>query len=153
MTASEHAVALATAAAEAAADKLATDVVALDVSGQLVITDVFVVASAPNDRQVRAIVDGVEDRLRDLGAKPVRREGEKDGRWVLLDYAEIVVHVQHAQEREFYALERLWKDCPVVPLPEHARGRRGSDVPTADRGEEYPVLDERAPVTDDDASA
>ena len=125
MTASEHAVQLATAAAEAAADKLATNVVALDVSGQLVITDVFVVASAPNDRQVRAIVDGVEDRLRELGAKPVRREGEKDGRWVLLDYAEIVVHVQHAEEREYYSLERLWKDCPVVPLPEHARCRSG----------------------------
>lgn len=128
MTASDHAVRLATAAAEAASDKLATDVVALDVSGQLVITDVFVVASAANDRQVRAIVDGVEDRLRDLGAKPVRREGEKDGRWVLLDYAEIVVHVQHAEEREYYSLERLWKDCPVVPLPEHARGRRGLEA-------------------------
>lgn len=128
MTASEHAVQLATAAAEAAADKLATNVVALDVSGQLVITDVFVVASAANDRQVRAIVDGVEDRLRELGAKPVRREGEKDGRWVLLDYAEVVVHVQHSEEREYYALERLWKDCPVVPLPEHARGRTGADA-------------------------
>jgi ribosome-associated protein len=134
MTASDHAVQLATAAAEAASDKLATDVVALDVSGQLVITDVFVVASAPNDRQVRAIVDAVEERLRDLGAKPVRREGEKDGRWVLLDYADVVVHVQHAQEREYYALERLWKDCPVVPLPEHARGRRGTDAFDEDRG-------------------
>ena len=120
MTASPHAVELATAAAEAAADKLATDVVALDVSGQLVITDVFVVASAPNDRQVRAIVDAVEDRLRELGAKPVRREGEKDGRWVLLDYAEIVVHVQHAQERQYYALERLWKDCPTIPFVDSA---------------------------------
>jgi ribosome-associated protein len=134
MTASDHAVQLATAAAEAASDKLATDVVALDVSGQLVITDVFVVASAPNDRQVRAIVDAVEERLRDLGAKPVRREGEKDGRWVLLDYADVVVHVQHAQEREYYALERLWKDCPVVPLPEHARGRRGTDAFDEDGG-------------------
>ena len=127
MTASPHAVELATAAAEAAADKLATDVVALDVSGQLVITDVFVVASAPNDRQVRAIVDGIEDRLRQIGAKPVRPEGEKDGRWVLLDYAEIVVHVQHTDERQYYSLERLWKDCPVIPLPEHARGRRPED--------------------------
>ena len=125
MTASNRAVELAVAAAEAAADKLATDVVALDVSGQLVITDVFVLASAPNDRQVRAIVDGVEDRLREIGAKPVRREGEKDGRWVLIDYAEIVVHVQHAEERQYYALERLWKDCPPIALPEHARGRQG----------------------------
>lgn len=127
MTASPHALEIATAAAEAAADKLATDVVALDVSGQLVITDVFVVASAPNDRQVRAIVDGIEDRLRELGAKPVRREGEKDGRWVLLDYADVVVHVQHSDERQYYSLERLWKDCPVIPLPEHARGRRPED--------------------------
>ncbi|WP_336924184.1 ribosome silencing factor [Aquipuribacter sp. SD81] len=134
MNASSHAVELATAAAEAASDKLATDVVALDVSGQLVITDVFVVASAPNDRQVRAIVDAVEERLRGMGAKPVRREGEKDGRWVLLDYADVVVHVQHAEEREYYALERLWKDCPVVPLPEHARGRRGDDAFDADQG-------------------
>lgn len=132
MTASDRAVELATAAAEAAADKLATDVVALDVSAQLVITDVFVLASAPNDRQVRAIVDGVEDRLRELGSKPVRREGEKDGRWVLIDYAEIVVHVQHAEEREFYALERLWKDCPVIPLPEHARGRPGAQQDAAE---------------------
>ena len=126
MTASNRAVELGVAAAEAAADKLAADVVALDVSGQLVITDVFVLASAPNDRQVRAIVDGVEDRLRELGAKPVRREGEKDGRWVLLDYAEVVVHVQHAEERQYYALERLWKDCPPIRLPEHARGRQAA---------------------------
>ena len=116
MTASDHALQLATAAAEAASDKLATDVVALDVSGQLVITDVFVVASAPNDRQVRAIVDAVEDALRDLGAKPVRREGQREGRWVLLDFADIVVHVQHQEEREYYALERLWRDCPVIDL-------------------------------------
>jgi ribosome-associated protein len=144
MTASPHAVQLATAAAEAAADKLATDVVALDVSDQLVITDVFVVASAPNDRQVRAIVDGVEDRLRELGAKPVRREGEKDGRWVLLDYAEIVVHVQHSQEREYYALERLWKDCPVVPLPEHARGR-APRTPARDERDAWATTPRREP--------
>ena len=136
MSATPRARELAQAAAAAAHDKLAQDVVALDVSDQLVITDVFVVASAPNDRQVSAIVDAVEDRLRELGAKPVRREGEKDGRWVLLDYAEIVVHVQHSDEREYYALERLWKDCPVVPLPEHARGRSrdaaADDLPDLD---------------------
>ena len=116
MTATPRAVELATAAALAAADKLAVDVLALDVSDQLVITDVFLLASAPNDRQVRAIVEAVEDRLRDLGAKPVRREGEREGRWVLLDFAELVVHVQHTEEREYYALERLWRDCPVIPL-------------------------------------
>jgi ribosome-associated protein len=114
--ASERAVELGLAAAQAASDKLASDILLLDVSEQLVITDVFLLASAPNDRQVLAIVDGIEEKLRDLGAKPVRREGEKEGRWVLLDFSEIVVHVQHQEERVFYALERLWKDCPVIPF-------------------------------------
>src|SRR4051812_27239623 len=117
MTASTRAVELATAAAVAAADKLADDIVAFDVSDVFVITDAFVLASASNDRQVRAIVDEVEDRLRDLGAKPVRREGEREGRWVLLDYIEVVVHVQHSEERTYYSLERLWKDCPKLSLP------------------------------------
>lgn len=127
MTASDRAVELALAAAQAAADKLANDILLLDVSEQLVITDVFLLASAPNDRQVRAVVDAVEEALRELGAKPVRREGEQEGRWVLLDFAEIVVHVQHEEERVFYALERLWKDCPVIPFVdrdiERATGR------------------------------
>lgn len=118
MSASERAIELVAAAADAAADKLAEDIIAFDVSDQLVITDVFLLCSAPNDRQVRAIVDAVEERLRALGERPLRREGEREGRWVLLDYAEIVVHVQHAEERVFYALERLWRDCPQVPLPE-----------------------------------
>ncbi|MGB8649330.1 MAG: ribosome silencing factor [Mycobacteriales bacterium] len=116
MPASERAVELGLAAAQAAADKLASDILLLDVSEQLVITDVFLLASAPNDRQVLAIVDAVEERLRDLGAKPIRREGEKEGRWVLLDFGDVVVHVQHQEERVFYALERLWKDCPVIPF-------------------------------------
>jgi ribosome-associated protein len=120
MPASERATELALAAAQAAADKLASDILLLDVSEQLVITDVFLLASAPNDRQVRAIVDGIEDKLRELGAKPVRREGEKEGRWVLLDFAEIVVHVQHQEERIYYALERLWSDCPVIPFVDAA---------------------------------
>jgi ribosome-associated protein len=121
LTATDHALHLATAAALAASDKLATDVVALDVSDQLVITDVFLLASAPNDRQVRAIVDSVEERLNDLGAKPIRREGEREGRWVLLDFGDLVVHVQHAEEREYYALERLWRDCPAIDLPDEVR--------------------------------
>ena len=116
MSASERAVSLATAAALAASDKLASDIVVLDVSDRLVITDCFVLASAPNDRQVKAVVDEVELRLRNLGAKPVRREGEREGRWVLLDFVDIVVHVQHTEERTYYALERLWKDCPVIPV-------------------------------------
>src|SRR4051794_4041021 len=120
MTASARSVELAQAAALAAADKLATDLMILDVSDQLVITDCFVLAAAPNDRQVKAVVDAVEERLLTLGAKPVRREGERDGRWVLLDYVDIVVHVQHSEERTYYSLERLWKDCPALPLPADA---------------------------------
>ena len=120
MTATERAVELVEIAAAAAADKLATDIIAYDVSDQLVITDAFLLCSASNDRQVRAIVDEIEDKLRRVGAKPVRREGEREGRWVLLDYLDVVIHVQHAEERVFYALERLWKDCPVIPLPEPA---------------------------------
>jgi ribosome-associated protein len=116
---------LALAAAQAASDKLATDIVVLDVSEQLVITDAFVIASAPNERQVSAIVDAVEERLLGLGAKPVRREGEREGRWVLLDFVDIVVHVQHAEERSFYALERLWKDCPVIPFVDAALAAGG----------------------------
>ena len=131
MTASDRARELVLVAAEAASDKLATDVVAIDVSEQLVITDAFVVASAANDRQVGAIVDAVEDALRAHGAKPLRREGEREGRWVLLDYADVVVHVQHDEERTYYALERLWKDCPTIELPESARGRRRE--PTSER--------------------
>ncbi|NLT54819.1 MAG: ribosome silencing factor [Actinomycetales bacterium] len=118
MTASDRAIQLARDAAAAAADKLALDVVALDVSDHLVITDVFLVASAPNDRQVRAIVDAVEERLHRVGAKPIRREGEREGRWVLLDYGEVVIHVQHSDERTYYGLERLWRDCPPLDLPE-----------------------------------
>jgi ribosome-associated protein len=117
MTATDHAITLVRAAAAAAAEKLGQRIVAFDVSDQLAITDAFVLASASNDRQVKAIVDEVEDKLREIGAKPVRREGERDGRWVLIDYGEIVVHVQHEEEREFYALERLWRDCPLIELP------------------------------------
>jgi ribosome-associated protein len=122
MTATEHAVELVHAAARAAADKLATDILAFDVSEQLAITDAFLLASGANDRQVKAIVDEVEDKLREIGSKPIRREGERDGRWVLIDYGEIVVHVQHTEERQFYALERLWRDCPIIELPAEVHG-------------------------------
>jgi ribosome-associated protein len=116
--ASERSRELALAAAQAAADKKADDIVLLDVADQLVITDIFVVASAPNERQVMAIVDAIEEALLALPekVKPVRREGERAGRWVLLDYVDIVVHVQHAEERDFYALDRLWKDCEHIPF-------------------------------------
>jgi ribosome-associated protein len=135
VTASERAVQLVRIAAEAAGDKLADDILAYDVSEQLVITDAFLLCSAPNDRQVRAIVEEIETRLREeAGAKPVRREGERAGRWVLLDYSEIIVHVQHEEDRVYYALERLWKDCPAIPLPEAVNlgsAQRGRTVGSA----------------------
>jgi len=107
-------------AAAAAADKLAVDIVAFDVSDQLAVADAFVLCSAPNDRQVRAIVEAIEERLAGLGQKPAHREGERENRWVLLDYLDVVVHVQHEDERAFYSLERLWSDCPTIPLDETA---------------------------------
>jgi ribosome-associated protein len=125
MTATDHAVTLVHTAARAASDKLAQNIMAFDVSDQLAITDAFVLASATNDRQVRAIVDEIEDKLRDIGEKPTRREGERDGRWVLMDYGDVVVHVQHEEERAFYALERLWRDCPLIDLPEGVSSGRG----------------------------
>jgi ribosome-associated protein len=125
VTATAEARNIATAAAHAAADKKAIDVVVLDVSDQLVITDAFVIASAPNERQVGAIVDNVEEKLRLAGHKPVRREGAREGRWVLLDYVDVVVHVQHDEERSFYGLERLWKDCPRIEV-------EGLDEPAGD---------------------
>lgn len=122
MPASERAVELALTAAQAAADKKAENIIILDVSDQLVITDAFVLASAPNERQVTAIVDAIEEALLRLPekAKPVRREGERTGRWVLLDFNDIVVHIQHSDEREFYSLDRLWKDCPRIAFVDRA---------------------------------
>ncbi len=128
MTATDRAVELVRLAAGAAADKLATDIIAYDVSEQLVITDAFLLCSASNDRQVKAIVDDIEDKLRKAGARPVRREGEREGRWVLLDYLDVVIHVQHAEQRVFYSLERLWKDCPSIPLPEPVTAGRPGGI-------------------------
>ncbi|MDT4991632.1 MAG: ribosome-associated protein [Actinoplanes sp.] len=118
MPATERALELALTAAQAAADKKAQDIVLIDVAEQLYITDAFVIASASNERQVVSIVDAIEEALVNLPekAKPVRREGERQGRWVLLDYIDVVIHVQHTEEREFYALDRLWKDCPAIPF-------------------------------------
>ena len=134
MTATDRAKELAIAAAQAASDKLADDIVAYDVSDVFVITDAFVLASAPNDRQVRAIVDAIEEQLIELGAKPARREGQREGRWVLLDYIDIVVHVQHAEERTYYALERLWKDCPILSLPDSVTSGRSAGPAAAEFG-------------------
>lgn len=116
MSATREAIDMATVAAGAATAKLADDVIVIDVSGQLVITDCFVIASGSNERQVNAIVDEIEEKMRQAGYQPARREGTREGRWTLLDYRDIVVHVQHRDDRDFYALDRLWSDCPVVPV-------------------------------------
>jgi ribosome-associated protein len=118
VTATSESVHLVREAAAAASDKLAVDVIAFDVSEQLAVADAFVLCSAPNDRQVRAIVEAVEERLAEDGVKPSHREGEHDNRWVLLDYLDVVIHVQHEEERAYYSLERLWSDCPTIPLDE-----------------------------------
>ena len=123
MAATQHAIDLALIAADAAADKLGSDIVLIDVSDRLALTDVFVIVTGSNERQV----DAVEEKLRAAGVKPLRREGRREGRWVLLDYSEIVVHIQHAEERVFYDLERLWRDCPTIPFD-----RPGA--PAAERG-------------------
>lgn len=122
MSADQRAIELARAAARAADKALAVDQVALDVSGQLPLTDVFLIATGRNERQVSAIAREVEDALIVDGAKPIRREGRADGRWVLLDFSDIVVHIFHEEERTYYQLERLWRDAPVVDLqlPEQA---------------------------------
>ncbi len=104
-------------AAWAAEEKLATDIRLIDVSDRLGITDIFVLATAANDRQVQAVSDEVEAALDEIDVDPVRREGQQAGRWILLDYLDIVVHIQHAEERAYYYLERLWKDCPELELP------------------------------------
>ena len=130
MTAAPRAIEWARLAAAAAADKLATDIVAMDVSETIGITDIFLVCSAANDRQVRAVVDAVEARLDEIDVDPLRREGEQEGRWVLLDYGDIVVHVQHAEERDYYQLPRLWRDCPAIDLglPETPAGVPGESA-------------------------
>lgn len=118
MSATEHSLEIARVAARAAVGKLARDPVAFDVSERLAITDVFLIVTATNERQVGAVVDAVEEALLRTGVKRVRREGDRENRWVLLDFLDTVVHVQHAEERALYGLERLWKDCPRLDLGE-----------------------------------
>lgn len=131
MPATERAIDLARAAASAAAEVNAEDLIAIDVADRLALTDVFVVASAASERQVRGVVDRVEETLRrDWKLSAKRREGYEDLRWVLLDFGDIVVHVQHEEDREFYNLERLWKDCEFIdlnlPHPEDSQGSQES---------------------------
>lgn len=121
MTASPHAREILQVAAAAADAKGGQDLVALDVSGPLPLTDAFLLVSGRVERNVIAIASEVEDRLNDAGVKTLRREGKGEGRWVLLDFGDLVVHIFHEEDRMYYALERLWKDCPTLPieLPVH----------------------------------
>ena len=118
MTATARALDITEAAARAASEKKAEDLIALDVSGQTPIADVFLIATASNERQVTAIAEGIEQSLLATGVKAVRREGVREGRWALMDFNDVIVHVMHQEDRAYYSLERLWKDCPVVDLPE-----------------------------------
>ena len=105
--------AIALAATEAARDKQATDVVVLDVAELLSITDYFVICSTTSNRQSKTVIEAIEDRVRkELDLRPVRREGEADAGWWLLDYVDVVVHVFGEEERAYYDLERLWSDAP-----------------------------------------
>ena len=118
MPATDHAVALTRTAARAAAEKKAGDIVAIDVSERLVLTDVFLILSGDNDRQVRAIVDAIDEAMLTAAAKRRLREGLEEAHWVLIDYTDVIIHVQQGEDREYYELERLWKDCPPIELPE-----------------------------------
>src|SRR5699024_4466872 len=133
VTASPQALDVAAVAARAADEKKATNIVVIDVSEQLVITDCFVLASADTERQVASVVDEIEDKLREAGHKPLRREGTREGRWALLDYNDVVVHVQHVDERDYYSLDRLWKDCPVVEVD----GVENTGSPASPAGEHH----------------
>ena len=117
MAASEESLEWARIAARAAAELKATTVAAIDVSERLVLTEVFLVVSGSTDRQVRSLVDAVDEALFKAGVRRKRREGFDEGHWVLVDYGDLVVHVQQDEDREFYALERLWADCPSIALP------------------------------------
>ncbi|WP_278101741.1 ribosome silencing factor [Microbacterium proteolyticum] len=116
MTASPNGIEMARIAAIAADSKAGEDLVALDVSEPLPLVDIFLLVTGRNERNVAAIADEVEEKLLETGHKRLRREGRQESRWVLLDFGDLVVHVFHEQERVYYGLERLWKDCPVVPL-------------------------------------
>lgn len=116
MAASKEAIEITQLAAQAAVDKVAENIVALDVSNHMPLTDVFLIASGRNERQVMAISDSIEEKLHENGIKLLRREGKTTGRWILLDFGYVICHVMHEQERMYYSLERIWSDCPVVPL-------------------------------------
>ena len=114
MPASKSVIDLTQVAARAIAEKLGTDMIALDLSDQMVLSEVFLIATGGNVRQVDSIADFVEEKLREIGEKPARREGTEE--WVLLDYSDLVVHIQSTTLRNYYMLDRLWNDCPRIEL-------------------------------------
>jgi ribosome-associated protein len=116
---------LARLAAQAAATKQGQDIAVLDVADLISITDYFVIVSGTSERQLATIAEEVERALRPEGVKPVRREGESGARWLLLDFVDFVVHVFQEEEREFYRLENLWRDAPVVDWEEQAEVSSG----------------------------
>jgi ribosome-associated protein len=121
MTATSAGIAALQVAARAADAKGGEDLVALDVSEPLPLVDIFLLVTGRNERNVAAIADEIEEQLLEAGVKRLRREGRQESRWILLDFGDLVVHVFHEQERVFYGLERLWKDCPTVPIELPAR--------------------------------
>ena len=147
---------MAETAAHAAQEKLATNIAAIDVSDVLAITEVFVLASADNERQVGSIVDEVEDEMTKQGFEPQRREGNRENRWVLLDYGMLVVHVQRDAEREFYGLDRLYADCPAIeveglePYERPAAFGDESELREATNLEDLPLAGEGPAVADDE---
>lgn len=114
MPASKSVTELTQVAARAIADKFGTEMIAIDLSDQMVLSEVFLIATGANIRQVDAIADEVEEKLRLIGKKPARREGTDE--WILLDYSDLVVHIQSADLRRYYMLDRLWNDCPTIEL-------------------------------------
>lgn len=137
MTATERAIELAQIAAKAADDKQGEDLVGLDVSANLPLTDIFLLATGRNERLVLAIAEEIEDKLHAAGQKALRREGREEGRWVLLDFGDLIVHVFHEEDRAYYGLERLWRDAPVVDLalpdaPASTAGATADEVPTGE---------------------
>ncbi|AGG67416.1 ribosome silencing factor [Corynebacterium callunae] len=116
MSALNESIRIATIAAKAADEKNADDIAVIDVSDMIAITDCFVLASVDNERQVAAIVEEIETEMTAAGFEPKRREGNRENRWVLLDYGIIVIHIQRQAERDFYGLDRLYRDCPLIEV-------------------------------------
>lgn len=157
MTVSDESRRLATIAALAAEEKLGRNIAVIDVSDVMAISDVFVVASADSERQVAAIVEEVEDELTAAGVDPLRREGNRENRWVLLDYGGLVVHIQREAEREFYGLDRLYRDCPLIEVegidpPERPGTWTKDDVDTRTVSsiDEIPLASEAPGETDEE---